>query len=145
MVNARIDTTMGLDGHPVVLACFDLTEHQASAAAHAVGAVRAERYRTAAMGTDDVLAMRELTAVADELADLAARAAAGSVVLAPARLTALRNAVEAFVVSRDEADWLREEDREPLAVVRAVLWPLADLCEDALRAALAAADATHAG
>jgi hypothetical protein len=145
MRNARIDTTKDLDGHTVVLACFDLVEAEAAAAAHVVGAVRAERYRTAEMSTDDVLEMRELTAIADELSHLASRGAASSLVLPPARLTALRHALEAFITARDEADWLREEDREPLATARAMLWPLADLCEEALRVALAAAHTAPAG
>src|SRR6478735_6720958 len=109
MINARINTAKDLEGHPVVLACFDLTEAEAAAAAHVVAAVRAERYRTAELSADDVLEMRELTA--------------------------LRHALELFIEGRDEADWLREEDREPLAIVRSLLWPIADLCEDALRAA----------
>jgi hypothetical protein len=145
MLNARIDTTKDLDGHAVVLACFDLTETEAGAAAHVVSAVRAERYRTSEMSTDDVLEMRELTAIADELGHVAAVGAASSLVLPPARLTALRHALEAFVSGRDEAEWLRDEDREPLSIARALLWPLADLCEDALRAALAAADTAPAG
>jgi hypothetical protein len=140
MINARIDTTKGLDGHAVVLACFDVTDAEAAAAAHVVSAVRAERYRHAELSIDDVLEMREVTALADELAAAAARGAASTVVLAPARLTAMRHALEAFVESRDEAEWLRDEDREPLSIARSLLWPLADLCEDALRAALAAAD-----
>jgi hypothetical protein len=141
MLNARIDTTQDLDGHAVVLAVFDLSEVEAGAASHIVGAVRAERYRTAEMTTDDVLEMRELTALADELGVFANQGGAGTLVLRPARLTALRHAIEAFVTSRDEAEWMRESDREPLADGRALLWPLADLCTDALRAALAAADA----
>jgi hypothetical protein len=145
MHNARIDTTKDFDGHTVVLACFDLDETEAAAAAHVVSAARADRYRTAEMSTDDVLEMRELTAIADELSHVAARGAMSSLVLPPARLTALRHALEAFITVRDEADWLREEDREPLSVARALLWPLTDLCEEALRAALAAADAAPAG
>jgi hypothetical protein len=146
MLNARIDTTRDFDGHVVVHACFDLTEAEAAGCAHVVGAVRAERYRNAAMSADDVLEMRELTALADELGALAGHGAAGSLVLAPARLTALRHALETFQVGRDEADWIREEDREPLAAARVLLWPLADLCEDALRAALkAATDGAAAG
>jgi hypothetical protein len=145
MLNARIDTTKHFDGHTVVLACFDLGVEEAAAAAHTVSALRADRYRHAELSTDDVLEMRELTALADELGDVAARGAASSLVLAPARLTALRHALEAFVDGRDSAEWIRDEDREPLAIARALLWPIADLCEEALRAALAAADATPAG
>jgi hypothetical protein len=144
MRNARINTVKDLEGHPVVLACFDLTEAEAAGAAHVVAAIRADRYRNAELSSDDVLEMRELTAIGDELSDMAARGAASSLVLPPARLTALRHALEHFIEARDDAEWLRDEDRDPLAVARALLWPLADLCEEALRAALAAADSAHA-
>ena len=46
-----------------------------------------------------------------------------TVVLRPARLTAYRDAVAHFVESRDAAEWLRDEDREPLALVRGLLDP----------------------
>ena len=36
---------------------------------------------------------------------------------------------------------MRDEDREPIALVRGLLWPLGDLCADAMRAALSAARA----
>jgi hypothetical protein len=83
-----------------------------------------------------VLEFRELTALADELADLARRAGTRTVVLRPARLSAYRNAVARFVETRDDAEWIREEDREPLACLRGVLVSLEDLCAEALRAAL---------
>jgi hypothetical protein len=54
----------------------------------------------------------------------------------PSRLNAWRDALTHFVESRDEAEWMRDEDREPLALVRGLLWPLGDLCADAMRAAL---------
>ena len=72
----------------------------------------------------------------DELADLALRPGMRTVVLRPARLTVFRDAVARFVESRDQAEWIREEDREPLARVRSLLYALEDLCADALRAAL---------
>jgi hypothetical protein len=143
MVNAHIDISKGLDGESVVLACFDLGEEQLAASAHAVAAASSERYRIAELSADDVLELRELTALADELADLALRPGLRTVVLRPARLSAFRNAVARFVESRDEAEWLREEDREPLAIVRALLDPLEDLCADALRAALSGSEASR--
>jgi hypothetical protein len=136
MVNAHIDISPGLDSEPVVLACFDLGEEQLAASAHAVAVVSAERFRIAELSADDVIEMRELTALSDELADLALRPGMRTVVLRPARLSAFRNAVARFVETRDEAEWIREEDREPLALVRALLYPLEELCADALRAAL---------
>jgi hypothetical protein len=85
---------------------------------------------------DEVLELRELTALVEELRDLALRPGISTVVLRPARLSAYRHAVAHFVETRDEAEWLREEDREPLARLRGLLGPLEDLGADAMRAAL---------
>jgi hypothetical protein len=136
MLNARIDITQGLDGEPVVLACFDLGGEELGASAQAVRATVAERFRTASMSTDDVLELRELTALADELTDLALEPGMRSIVMRPARLSAWRDALTHFVDSLEDADWARAEDREALPGARALLWPLGDLCADAMRAAL---------
>jgi hypothetical protein len=136
MINARIDITQGLDGEPVVLACFDLGEEEIGASAHAVQATSSERFRTAAMSVDDVLELRELTALADELRDLARDTGMRSIVMRPARLSAWRDALAYFVETREDADWAREDDRRALAAARSLLWPLEDLCADAMRAAL---------
>ena len=91
------------------------------------------------MSVDDVLELRELTALADELADLALPGGMGTLVLRPARLSAYRDAVARFVATRDEAEWIREEDREPLARLRGLLVTLEELCAEAMRAALSPA------
>jgi hypothetical protein len=143
MLNAHVDISQGLDGNAVVLACFDLGDDEIGASARVIAVVAAERYRTAEMSADDVLQMRELTALSDDLADLALRPGMQTVVLRPARLTAYRDAVGHFIESRDEADWIREEDREPLALVRGLLRALEDLCADALRAALSGPHASR--
>jgi len=143
MVNLHIDISQGLDGERVVLACFDLGEEELGASAHAVAAT-AERYRGAEMSVDDVIELRELTALADELADLALQPGLRTVVMRPARLTVYRDAVARFVESRDESEWVREADREPLARVRALLLPLEELSADALRAALTGGSAPRA-
>jgi hypothetical protein len=101
-----------------------------------VAAVVAERFRLADMSVDDVLELRELTALADELADPSAPPGTRTLVLRPARLSAFRDSVARFVETRDEAEWIREEDREPLARVRGMTGPLEDLCAQALRAAI---------
>ena len=134
MHNARIDTTQGLDGEAVVLAVFDLPDEEIGSSAHAVKAFSGERFRTASMSIDDVLELRELTALADELSELTG--GASTVVLKPARLTALREAVTTFVESREQAEWIREEDRQPLALLREMLFPLEQLSSEATRAAL---------
>jgi hypothetical protein len=136
MPRPRIDISRGLDGELVVLACFDLGEEQIAASSHAVAATAAERFRAASMSVHDVL---ELTALADELADLALPGGMGTLVLRPARLSAYRDAVARFVETRDEAEWIREEDREPLARLRGLLVTLEELCAEAMRAALSPA------
>lgn len=139
MLNARIDISHGLEGEPIVMACFDLAEEQIAAASHAVAAMAAERFRLVSMSADDVLELRELTALADELADPRGEPGIRTLVLRPARLSALRDSVAGFVETRDEAEWVREEDYEPLARLRGLIAPLEELCAEALRAALSPA------
>ena len=134
MRNARIDNTQDLEGHPVVSACFDLSAEEVVAAAHAIGAMSAERYRIPDLSADDVLRLRELTAIADELTEPGA--GMRTIVLSPARLSSFREAVERFVETRSAAEWLREDDREPLEHLRGMIPTLEMLCEEAIRAAL---------
>ena len=136
MYNARIDITQGLDGEAVVLACFDLSDEEITGSAYAVKATSGERFRNVEMSTDDVLELRELTALSDELADLALRPGMRTVVLRPARLSVYRDAIARFIETRDSAEWVREEDREPPTRVRGLLYALEDLSADAVRAAL---------
>src|SRR5687768_9746371 len=138
MERQHIDITKDLEGEPVVHAVFDLREEEISASAHAVAASAAERFRNTEMSADDVIEFRELTALADELGELVG--GAGTIVLRPARLTAYRHALDFYIESRDEADWIREEDREPLAIVRSLLFPLEQLSAEAMRAALSPAE-----
>ena len=139
MEHARVDISRDLDGEPVVLACADLREEELAASAHAIGAVIRERFQRAEMSSDDVLELRELTSLCDELGEHAA--GARTLVMRPARLSAYRHALTMFVESRDEAEWIREEDREPVAISRSLLWPLEDLGAEAIRAALDPASA----
>ena len=134
MERQHIDITRDLDDESVVHAVFDLHEAEIRASAHAVAASRVERFRHTEMSADDVIELRELTALADELAELTG--GHGTLVMRPARLNAYRAALGTFVESRDEADWIRDEDREPLAVARGLLFPLEDLSAEAMRAAL---------
>jgi hypothetical protein len=136
MERLRIDTSQDQDGEPIVVACFDLTEQEVAASTHAIAATAAERFRTSPMSSDDVLELRELTALADELGEAGAEAGLRTVVFRPARLAAYREAISRFVETRDEAEWIREEDREPLALLRGMLYPLEQLSAEAMRAAL---------
>ena len=142
MERQHIDITKDLEGEPVVHAVFDLREEEIGASAHAVSAAIAERFRNEELSADDVVEVRELTALADELRELPP--GAGTIVMRPARLNAYLHALAMFVESRDESDWIRDEDREPLAVVRGLLWPLEDLSAEALQAALSGHAPRHA-
>ena len=106
MLHARIDISEGLDGEPVVLACFDLGDAEIAASAHAVAVTSGARFRTASLSVDDVIELRELTALAEELRDLALRPGISTVVLRPARLSAYRDAVARFVETREGAEWI---------------------------------------
>ena len=142
MERAHVDITRDLEGEPVVHAVFDLREEAIGASAHAVAASIAERFRNRELSADDVVEFRELTALADELSELVG--GAGTIVMRPARLNAYLHALVLFVDSRDEADWIRDEDREPLAIVRGLLWPLEDLSAEAMQAALSDEAPRHA-
>ena len=139
VINARVEVTIALDGSPLVQAGFDLSQAEISGAAHAVSTSRTEQFRNEVLSADAVLAMRELTALADELTALAAHASAVSLSMRPARLVAMRDSLDAFVGARDDAGFVREEDRDAYAIAVALALPLADLSADALRAALDAA------
>ena len=142
MERAHVDITRDLEDEPVVHAVFDLREDEIGASAHAVAASIAERFRNEGLSADDVVEFRELTALADELSELVG--GAGTIVMRPARLNAYRNALLIFVESRDEAEWIRDEDREPLSIVRGLLWPLEDLAAEAMQAALSGEAPRHA-
>jgi hypothetical protein len=138
MQHARIDITQGLDGEPVVLACFDLSEEEIAASAHAVKAICGDRFRNTSMSIDDVLELRELMALADELGDHVLQPGARTLVMRPSRLAACRDVLSHFVESRDAAEWARADDCAALPMVRSLAWPLEELCAEAMRAALAA-------
>lgn len=139
MLRGRIDISRDMEGEVVVLACIDLAEEDVRAAAHAVNATISERFRVQAISGDDVLKLRELTGLADELGEPGVEGAVRTLVFSPARLNLCREAIADFVDSRSEADWVREEDREALARIRELLPALAELSEEALRAALSPA------
>jgi hypothetical protein len=141
MERAHIDISRDLDDEPVVHACFDLDGPERTASAHAVAVAAAERFRMSEMSADDVLALRELTALVDELGGQLD--GTRTMVMRPSRLSAYREALAVFVESRDEAEWIREEDREPLARVRELLLPLEQLCAEAMRAALSPGSRAH--
>jgi hypothetical protein len=136
MIRGRIDISRDMDGEVVVLACIDLADEEIRASAHAVRAFIEERFRVPAISGDDVIELRELTGLGDELGQPGSEGAARTLAFSPARLNLFRDALTGFVDSRDEAEWVREDDREALARAKELLPALGELSEEALRAAL---------
>ena len=140
MEQLHVDISTDMDGEAVVFACFDLTEREISASARALASTVAERYRNPELSADQVVELRELTALADEFGELTG--GMRTMVLRPARLATYHDALAEFVDTREYSEWIRDDDREPLAVIREMLWPLEQLRAEATRAALSPESAT---
>ena len=137
MVNAGIHTLHEPDGTPVCNVVFDLSLEQLAAASHASGEIVLERHRGQDLEADDVLALRELTGVRDELSRLAAVGGHATLVMTLGRFIALHDAVDEWVTSRTGREWLRKADRDALPFAGGLLAPMAALRGRALSAALA--------
>jgi hypothetical protein len=136
MVNAHTQTLYAPDGTPVCNVAFDLSHEQLSAAAHACAEMLIERNRGHELEIDDVLALRELTGIRDELDALAAGSGNASLLLPLGRFIALHDAVDEWVVSRRGRDWLRKDDDEALPYAGGMLGPMASLREQAVTVTL---------
>jgi len=133
MLPHHVDVRTDLDGLPFVEITFDLSAAQAGAAAHAVRIVRDVRYRASELSVDEVLAMRELTALADELSDLNSRGMHDRMTTSVARLGDLRSVVEEFAAAEHHE---REGDAEARPLVFELADAFADIHAEAVRAAL---------
>jgi hypothetical protein len=144
MVNAEIRTLHAADGTPVCNVSFDLSAQQLAAMYRAVEAIRLHRHQNAELSTDDVLALRELTGVSDELHRLAEAEANATLVLPLARFVALHDALTEWVGLADDRGWMREDDAAIHPLIAALLDPMASLREDALHAVLGEDSPAHA-
>jgi hypothetical protein len=136
MVNAELRTLHAADGTPVCNVSFDLSAQQLHAAARAAEAIRLERHRHQELSTDDVLALRELTGLSDELHMLADQGANATVILQLARFVALHDALSEWLAAAAERGWMREDDQAIHPFVAALVDPMASLRADALHAVL---------
>jgi hypothetical protein len=89
----RIDVRTDADGFPVVRVTCDLAPPQVAVAVEAMRAARDGRFRNAEMSADDVVAMREMTALLDGLDHVAGADGLVPVELNVARLGMLRAAL----------------------------------------------------
>lgn len=133
MLPHHIEVGTDAEGHRSVSATFDLAAEQAGAAAHALRVIRDVRYRTAEMSADDVIAMRDMTSLADELGELQALAGRSHVTASVARLGVLRGALEQFVTGEHLE---REGDAAARPVIVSIVDAVADVHADAVHAAL---------
>ena len=136
MINGEIRTLHEPDGTPVSNVAFDVSTEQLRAAVHAAGEIVLERHRGHDLDIDDVLALRELTSVRDELDHFADAGANAHVVLPLARFIVLHDAVHEWADSRVERGWVRADDEPVLAMTQAMLPEMDRLRAEALRAAL---------
>jgi hypothetical protein len=136
MVNAQVHTLHEPDGTPVCNVSFDLSALQLKATAHAAGELVVERHRGRSLELDDVLALRELTGLRDELDRLVEAEGHATLVLPLARFIGLHDALDEWVATRVERGWTREADEEALPFLSALLGPMSDLRSDALAAVL---------
>ena len=133
MLPHHIEVATDADGHRAVTATFALGPEQAGAAAHAVRVIRDVRYRVAEMSSDDVLAMRDMTSLADELGDLQALDGRSHVSASVARLGVLRGVLDEFASA---AHLEREGDAAARPVVIGLVDAVADMHAEAVHAAL---------
>ena len=136
MVNAYTQTLHAPYVTPVCNVAFDLSVDQLASAAHACAEMVLERNRGHALEIDDVLALRELTGVRDELDRLASAGGHASLLITFARFVALHDAVDEWVVSRRGRDWLRKADEDALPFAAGMLGPMAALREQAVAVTL---------
>jgi hypothetical protein len=121
------------DGLAVVTVLFDLTPPQVDAGLHALRVVRDARYRLVEVATDDVLAMREMTALVDELAEVVGEDGIARFHVSVARLGVLRDGLSEFTAGEHLE---REGDSAAHPVAWQLLDGLQDLHAEAVHAAL---------
>lgn len=143
MVNAQVRTLHEPDGTPVTNLAFDLSHAQLASASHACGEMLLERHRGQAMDTDDVLALRQLTVVCDELARLGEAGANAHVVFPLARFIVLHDTLDGWVHSRTDRGWLRKADEDAMPVLGAMLGQMEHLRGEAVEATLSSDHASH--
>jgi hypothetical protein len=131
-----IDIRHDEDGLPVVTVTLDLAPPVVDAGLHALRTIREARYVTQAMTTDEALALRELTALIDELAPAAGAEGILRLDATVARTGILRDAVGQFL-RREHLE--REGDHVALPVAAILHEALEDAHAEGVEAVLGGA------
>jgi hypothetical protein len=92
----RIEVRTDAEGFPTVLVTCDLAPAQVGAGVHALRAARDVQFRNAEMSVDDVIAMRDMTALLDGLDHLTGAEGLAPMQLTVARVGMLRSALADF-------------------------------------------------
>ena len=121
------------EGHPVVGIVVDLSPAQITAALQALRTIRETRYRTVEVSADDVIAMREVTSLIDELDDVAGADGYVRLEATVARIGVLRSALSEFAAAEHLE---REGDAEARPAIYTLLDGLDEIYAEAVRAAL---------
>lgn len=121
------------DGLPSVAITIDITPAQVEATLHGLRTVREARYARVQITTDDVIALRDLTALVDVLADLSGHMGVARVQMTVARLGVLRGGLTEFAAGEHLE---REGDALHRPEILEVLDAVDGIHERALRVAL---------
>ncbi len=133
MLPHHVDIRSDGDGLPVVMVTFDLGPAQVGSALQGLRTIREARYRTAEIAADDVIALRELTSLVDELDGLVGADAIVRLEATVALLGVLRDALHEFATAEHPE---REGDAQARPAVYALLDALDELNAQAVRTAL---------
>jgi hypothetical protein len=133
-LNREILRTQGPDG-PRTEAVFDLSSTQVAAVAVALGHYRRTRFGGAALDADDVLELRALSALAEQVDELVALGGHAVVRTDADGASALAQAALTYVRERDTESYQSPEERERLAALRELADPLIELACELRRAA----------
>jgi hypothetical protein len=123
-------------------AVFDLSGTQIPALAAALAHLRRTRFAGASLGTDEVLELRGLDALAEQLDGLAALGGHAPVRTGADGVSALARAALVYVRERDTESYQSPEERERIAALSDLADPLIELACELRRAEREQATAT---
>lgn len=137
MINERIDIIQ-IAGGEAVQVRFDLADADLTAVARSLATVTGERYRGVALTAEDVLELRDLTALRDTAAERAADGyAGGTLIVSVRRLGLLVAALRDWLARRVEVGFMRHDEAVDHPAVERLVDELRELHTRALQTALA--------
>jgi hypothetical protein len=108
-------------------AVVDLSEAQAAAIADALSYYERTRFATQALDAAQVLALRTVGALVDQIHSLAAAGGSAELRMSVADVSDLVHAAAAYLDERDTDSYQSPEERDRLAALRVLIEPLTDI------------------